>query len=344
MRRIGSLILVSTLAGTLGACAAVVRPKAAQPLPREVVAYVDSVFVLMRERAIADRPVDWAALRAETLRRAGDAQTTADVHRALQWALQYVNPHSTLLLPDRWAELEKQWRETPSYPTGQMLDGHIAYIALPSFSSQVDYMVEEYAVRGQELIRSLRDRGACGWILDLRRNSGGHMYAMVVAIGPLLGEGNAGFFRAGMGLIQAWGYAHGVAWLGPDTLARLPRGHPPVAPLHAPVAVLTGKLTASSAEGIVAGFRGVPYTLTFGGTTAGFSTGNTGYRLSDGATVLLTELVLGDRLGREYGKPIRPDRPVGATLWNLFADPTDPFTTAAAADWLRHMPGCRKKR
>ena len=27
--------------------------------------------------------LDWAALRTETLRRAGDAQTTADVHRAL---------------------------------------------------------------------------------------------------------------------------------------------------------------------------------------------------------------------------------------------------------------------
>lgn len=346
MRRIAFLIVLVTLAGGLAACAGVLRGNrhAGQPVDPVVVAYIDSVFVLMRERALAEHPVDWDALRLETLRRAGGAKTPADAHPALEWALKTVNPHSALLLPDRWAELERRWRESPSFPTGLMLGDRIAYIALPAFSSQVDYMIQDYAVRGQDLIRRLRDQGACGWILDLRRNTGGHMYAMVVAIGPLLGEGNAGFFRAGAGLIQAWGYAHGAAWLGPDTMARLPRDHPPVPPLEAPVAILMGPLTASSAEGIVAGFRGVPQTLTFGAATAGFSTGNTGYRLSDGATVLLTELVLGDRLGQEYGHPIRPDRRIGGGLWNMFADPEDRLTTAAAADWLRNMPECRLKR
>ncbi len=342
MRRSALLLLLSSL-GILAACGGVVRPNAGQPLAPEVVAYIDSVFVLMREHALADHPVDWDALRQETLHRAGGARTTRDAHSALQWALHSVNPHSQLLLPEHWAELERRWRETPSWPTGHMLAGRIAYIALPTFASQSEFMIDEYAVRGQDLIRSLRDEGACGWILDLRRNNGGHMYAMVTAIGPLLGEGNAGFFRAGVGLIQAWGYARGTAWLGPDTIVRLPKDHPPVPPIGQPVAILTGPLTASSAEGIVAGFRGVDGALTFGSRTAGFSTGNTGYRLSDGATVLLTELVLGDRLGREYGQPIRPDRAIGGALWNMFADPDDPLTTAQAADWLRHMPSCRRR-
>ncbi len=343
MRRIGLLILVCTFGGIVAGCTAIAHPKAGQPLAPEVVAYIDSVFVLMRERALAEGPVDWEVLRQQTLRRAGGARTTADAHKALQWALHTVNPHSTLLLPERWAELEQRWRENPSYPTGEMLSGRIGYIALPSFSSQAGYMIEQYAERGQDLIRRLRDEGACGWILDLRRNNGGHMYAMLAAIGPLLGEGNAGYFRAGVGIVQAWGYGHGAAWLGTDTLVHLPPNYSPVPPLNAPVAILTGRLTASSAEGIVAGFRGVPGTLTFGSSTAGFSTGNNGYRLSDGATVLLTELVLGDRLGREYGEPIRPDRPIGGSLWNLFAASDDPLTTAAAADWLRHMPECRRK-
>lgn len=342
MRRSALLIMV-LLAGLLAACAGAGHPRPGQPLAPDVVAYIDSVFVLMREHALAEGPVDWDALRTETLRRAGGARTTADAHSALQWALQTVNPHSQLLLPERWADLERKWRESPSWPTGQMLGSGIAYIALPTFASQADGMVQEYAWRGQELIQRLRDEGACGWILDLRRNSGGHMYAMITAIGPLLGEGNAGFFRAGVGLIQPWGYAHGVAWLGPDTIVRLPPDHPPIPPLGAPVAILTGKLTASSAEAIVAGFRGVPRALSFGSMTAGFSTGNTGYRLSDGATVLLTELVLGDRLGREYGEPIRPDRPVGGVLWNVFADPADPVTTAAAAEWLRHTSDCGRE-
>ncbi len=341
MRR-AALLIALFLGGSLAACASG-APRVGKPIAPDVVAYIDSVFVLMREHALAEGPVDWDALRAETLRRASGARTTRDAHNALQWALHEVNPHSALLLPDRWAELEQKWRDSPNWPTGRMLSGGVAYIALPTFSSQADGMIQEYAWRGQELIGQLRDQGACGWILDLRRNSGGHMYAMITAIGPLLGEGNAGFFRAGVGLIQPWGYAHGVAWLGADTIVRLSKDHPPIPPLGQPVAILIGKLTASSAESIVAGFRGVPHTLTFGSATAGFSTGNTGYRLSDGATVLLTELVLGDRLGREYGEPIRPDRPIGGVLWNVFADPDDPLTTATAADWLRHMPGCGRE-
>ncbi|HEX9108640.1 MAG TPA: S41 family peptidase, partial [Longimicrobiales bacterium] len=321
----------------------VFHPSRGKPLAPEALVYVDSVFALMEEHALAEGPVDWPELHRETLYRAGGARTPADAHKALQWALQRVNPHSTLLLPDKWAELERRWREKPNYPTGRMLGGGIAYIALPAFASQMDELILQYALEGQHLLRTFRDSGACGWIIDLRRNSGGNMYPMLVAIGPLIGEGNAGFFRAGEGLIKPWGYAGGMAWLGSDTLVRLPRGRTPVPPIVAPVAILTGPLTASSAEAIVAAFSGLDRAWSFGSATAGFSTGNTGYRLTDGATVMLTELVLGDRTGREYGDRIRPDHTVGGAIWNMFADPEDPLTTTAAAMWLRHTDACRAR-
>ncbi len=337
-----ALVAAAAALGAAG-CGAVLKPHAGQPLAPEAAAYVDSVFALMREHALAEGPVDWDLLRRETLYRAGGARQPKDTHGALQWALHRVNPHSFLMLPERWAQLEQSAHDRPPLPTGQLLYGDIAYMAVPGFLSLDSALTAEYALTGQQLIRSLSTRGACGWIIDLRRNSGGNMYPMLLAIGPLIGDGPAGFFRAGVGMISSWGYRDGAAWLGPDTLVRLPRGTIPVPALEAPVAVLTGPITASSAEGLVVAFKGVPRAVSFGAATAGFSTGNNGYRLSDGATVLLTELVLGDRLGREYGDRIRPDRSTGGALWNIFADPEDRITTAAAADWLRHTPACKNR-
>ena len=343
MRRIALLSLLCIAAGGAFGCGAVIHPSAGKPLAPEAAAYIDSVFVLMEEHELADGPIDWEQLHRETLYRAGGARTSDDTHKAVEWALRRVNPHSSLLLPDKWADMERRWREKPNYPTGRMLNGGIAYITLPGFASQMDELILQYALEGQQLLRTFRDSGACAWIVDLRRNSGGNMYPMLVAIGPLIGDGNAGFFRAGSGLIKPWGYARGVSWLGTDTVVRLPPSKPPVPTIVAPVALLTGPLTASSAEAIVAAFSGVANSRSFGSPTAGFSTGNTGYRLNDGATVMLTELVLGDRTGREYGQRIRPDFVVGGSIWNMFADADDPITTTAAAQWLRHTDECKAR-
>lgn len=347
-RRLSLLLLAGAALAAVGGtgCAGAFRSsRAGQPLAPEAAAYVDTVLALMREHALAERHVDWDSLKRETLYRAGGARDPRETHRALQWALHYVNPHSYLMLPEKWADMERQAHDRPSVPSGQMLAGGVGYIAMPAFVSQDSSLAAEYAVNGQRLIREQSAKGACGWVVDLRRNTGGNMYPMLVAIGPLLGDGPAGFFRAGAGMISGWGYgAGGNAWFGGDTMMRLPRTFAPVPPKEAPVAVLTGPMTASSAEGIVVAFRGVDRAISFGSPTAGFSTGNTGYRLSDGATVLLTELVFGDRLGREYGDKIRPDRSTGSILWNLFADPQDKMTTATAADWVRSRPECRKAK
>ncbi len=74
-------------------------------------------------------------------------------------------------------------------------------------------------------------------------------------------------------------------------------------------------------------FRGRPNTRSFGQPTGGASSGNQGFRLSDGAAVALTVSLFADRDGRVYGGRIEPD-----TL--VEGDPTgvlDPVKEAAVA-------------
>jgi C-terminal processing protease CtpA/Prc len=93
-------------------------------------------------------------------------------------------------------------------------------------------------------------------------------------------------------------------------------------------------------------FRGRPRTLSFGEPTAGLSSANQTFPLSDGAQLFLTTALLADRTGRAYGGSLVPDVPVATA-------PEAPgrgrnvasrdAALAAALGWLATEPECRTR-
>ena len=71
--------------------------------------------------------------------------------------------------------------------------------------------------------------------------------------------------------------------------------------------MLVGPLTASSGEAVTLSFVGSADTRIFGSKTAGLTTGNEPFVLSDGAILNLATSVMTDRFGREYSTGIEPD-------------------------------------
>ena len=110
-----------------------------------------------------------------------------------------------------------------------------------------------------------------GWMIDVRGNGGGNMWPMIAGVGPVLGEGVAGYFIDPVGVETAWEYRDGAAWEGGVANQRvaapyrLRRDRPRVA-------VLTDNGIASSGEAVVISFRGRPDTRSFGDHTCGLST------------------------------------------------------------------------
>ena len=159
-------------------------------------------------------------------------------------------------------------------------------------------------------IAHIDQAGACGWILDLRDNSGGNMWPMLADLGPLLGQSASaeygtdasvvGFFIDRDGGEVAWPYLDGVAYEGsePSTVVEVP--YELVDP-EVPVAVLPGPQVASSGEAIAVAFQGRPNTRTFGDPTWGTPTSIEGFALSDGAVVGLAVGQFADRTGQTYG-------------------------------------------
>ncbi|MFE7245143.1 S41 family peptidase [Streptomyces sp. NPDC057580] len=185
-------------------------------------------------------------------------------------------------------------------PEGRRLAGAIGYLMLPPVPS--DRVAAPYVRSARSIISALDKQGTCGWVIDMRSNSGGDMWGPLAAVGPILGDGTVGAAVYADGEKSPRAIENGTPrqymdeW-GPA--ASLARPTPPVA-------VLTSRRTASAAEAVTIAFPGRPNTRTFGQPTAGVPTANAPYQLSDGALVILTVAREADGTGAYTTGPSPP--------------------------------------
>ena len=208
----------------------------------------------------------------------------------------------------------------------------IGYIHMKGFSSGDSISIQNYADSLQLLIKSIDNHSLKGWILDLRENSGGNCWPMLTGLGPLLGNGNCGYFIDNDQNRSSWFYRSGAA--GIDSVAITQVSIEPYELLDSklPIAVLTGPQTASSGEVVATAFRNKTKAKSFGESTMGLSSGNAPYMLSDGSMILLTTSIYADRLGNLYGKKIRPDKYIKFSYQEV-GKPDDPVIKNAL-DWI----------
>lgn len=299
-----------------------VLPAPTEPLSAAARQYLDAAIALIADNAYYADRVDWPALKPELEQRAAGAAEPAGTYPAIERALAALGDrHSQFLPSSRVEELmappDKDWDTGIS---ARML-GRVGYVRVPGFAFG-------NSARGEQFSRTLRGHldsqsgaGACGWIIDLRANTGGNMYPMIQGLSGLLGGDTLGYFVGRSGR-DAW-TARKVGALDVE-LHVLPGG------TTAPVAVLQGPRTASSGEATLLSFVGRDNTRRFGEPSMGLSTANGAFPLSDGATLALTTSVMADRRGQVYGGRIPPDEEVQG----------DEATEEAALRWLEAQPGC----
>ncbi|MFK8162078.1 MAG: S41 family peptidase [Lewinella sp.] len=279
----------------------------------DVVRYLDTFFQIVSTNALYRERIDWAALRNDADRLTAGAQSTADVHDALQYTLQRVNKHSFIIRPQaaqKWSgqSVESEEPTLVDYPLGRKIDDQISYLTVPHLGSGHQPVLVHYADTLQALIASLDSRETTGWVVDLRGNTGGNCWPMLAGIGPILGNGTCGYFMEPDGSNAAkWAYKKGSSFQGNMTRVTVTGKPYKLQQKNVRVAVLTGPKTSSSGEVTTVAFRGRPNTRSFGQSTGGYSTTNGNFYLSDGVMMLLTVSVYGDRNKNAYGDRITPD-------------------------------------
>ncbi|MBL8754516.1 MAG: hypothetical protein JNK15_14525, partial [Planctomycetes bacterium] len=213
-------------------------------------------------------------------------------------------------------------------PTGRRLDNGIGYLELPPVIGPKGAAYDDTV---HELLGQIDDGKLRGFVIDLRRNTGGTLWPMLVGIGPLAGDGKLGAFAsATSGADWTYDAAAGAASSTGYELAKVDQPHPLRPDL--PVAVLTSPLTTGAGEALVVAFSGRAHTRRFGEGTRGLPTSNTQKLLADGALLLVTVTVHADRTGKRYDSVIAPDEQV-ATDWTRFGTADDPVL-AAACRWI----------
>lgn len=338
---IGLRVLVTVIAATQVVLHAPLEAQTVRAeMPDSVRDYLNTAIAIFRERSVHRHVVDWQAFENSVMARAGNAQTPADTWLALTWAMRGVDSHSFLRPPDGMLAAltgglvpqTPELRERP--PLGRLIDGDIGLVRVPAHAG---LNRPEYVDSLHLQLREFDSRDLCGWIVDLRDNTGGNMWPMVAGIGPLLGAELVGSFTIsppGSG----WRYRDGRSWHGDSTMPAEPAGWGRVSPTplkhaEAPVAVLVGPETASSGEMILIAFLGRPRVRTFGDSTAGYASSNSTVALRDGATLVITSSHPRDRLGRRHPLRIGPDE--------LVREQSDADAVLLrAAAWLRRESAC----
>ncbi|WP_165423595.1 S41 family peptidase [Ktedonosporobacter rubrisoli] len=223
---------------------------------------------------------------------------------------------------------------------GYRLADNIGYVNLYGTTGNAP---QHYASQLQNLIKRLDTQPTCGWIIDLRLNTGGNIYPMLQGLGPILGAGSNLLSYVGPnGKVNvSFGYRNGAILIKGSPASFVPPLVPAYQPKIAqpPVALLISGNTASSGEGVLMAFLGRPATRTFGETTAGLSSSNITYQLIDGALLNIMSDIGMDRSGKVYGSTIQPDEAVKID-WSHYGTSQDPVIQRAER-WLSTQAMCK---
>ena len=304
--------------------------------------YIDTVVSRMQKVALHRDRVDFGSLRSAARYYSQGATTTADTYDGIERAMVLLDDHhSSLLTPEVLTEYlglgEAQIEDiragqVPHLPGDQLAglderltfatatyrDG-IGYLRIPSFERIYYEEMLRFADSLQSSIRALEAQEPRMWVVDLTDNDGGAELPMILGLGPLLDERNGYYGIDTRGRIRTHtfyrdgGYYNLDEGQRPGTanpLVTLPDPYVLKTP-NLPILLLTSSKTASSAEAVVAIFKGQSNVLQVGETTNGLTSVNSFEVLPDNAVLNITVAYIADRTKRVYEQGIGVDGGLG---------------------------------
>lgn len=299
--------------------------------------YLDEVLEIVEKNSINKDSVDFEIIKSNALSKLSNVNSIEDCYPIINSILRELEDNHSFFMSK---EQVKKWKSTSETTdisrlitfSGKLLNNNLGYIKMNGFSSGDSISIQKYADSLQNMIKSIDNKNLKGWILDLRENTGGNCWPMLTGIGPLLGNGICGYFVDIKGNKSSWFYKDGESGINEFTIAKVSNQPYELYDKNKPLAILTGYKTGSSGEVVVTAFHNKENTKSFGEKTAGLSTGNENFDLSDGSMILLTTSIYADRKGVIFGGKIEPDEIV-ELKYNSIGEQND-LVIQRAIEWI----------
>ncbi|MEL6560456.1 MAG: S41 family peptidase [Bacteroidota bacterium] len=285
-----------------------------EPRSVEVESFINEVVDIMETNSINRQSIDWEDFRAQVQASAAGARNTNGTSDALRLALRLLGDNHSFIFWQGGGILSEAVLDCDpvSYAVVNTPD-NIGYIRVPFFTGNDKAETEAFAQGLQNQIRNADSENTIGWIVDLRGNTGGNMWPMLAGIGPILGEGIAGYFISPDDVETEWSYANGASLIEEEVQVQVSNPYELINP-DVKVAVLQDRAVSSSGEAIAIAFRGKSNAQSFGSLTCGIATSNSVFPLSDGSTLILTTAFMADRNKSKYGNPVEPEQPTSQAV------------------------------
>ena len=284
--------------------------------------FYDTLFTVMKNEYLHKNSVNWTEIEPKIRR-------NLNQYSDFQSSLKEITPffdfakasHCTVFFNDQEFtsthiqptenEFSTQWIKkystNPAFEV-KILDNQFGYILMPS-NGTLDNIGDTIHIVAQKMhdqICEIKDKKSLkGWIIDLRHNTGGNCYPMLLALYDFLGDNNIwGVLDIEKKLKSSIKLSKGKYIDNNETISFIkPKGKTLT---KSKVAILTNIVTASSGEITAIAFKGRENTIFIGETSYGATTSNDKRELPFGAIMALTTGYDSDRNNVFYEK-INPD-------------------------------------
>ena len=254
------------------------------PTPEEsveprVADYIRVMISIMRNNSINKYDIDWVEFEKQVLAEARGKADIFEINDALVKALELLGDDESYIIRADGTRLTASTANCGVSSIATLdIPENIGYIQVPSLTDTDTDSVLAYVNSIQESIRNQDSENIIGWVVDIRNNNEGSFWPMLVAVGPILGEGTWGFLINADRENRAWSLRNGEAVLNDAIQFEIDNNYVLLNP-NPRTAVLLNGAVRKSAEALAVSFAGRENTRSFGQETCGFTTNGQSFRI-----------------------------------------------------------------
>jgi len=281
----------------------------------------NAIFSKLQEGFLYKDSVNWKVVKAETeLNLANYSDFKKSLNEIVPLFSKINATHCAVLYKDKKYSISAnispdsfndQWKKkyttNPNFETTIIGDKY-GYILLPAlnFLDTRPRNVNKISQKLYDQINEVKNNNEIeGWIIDLRFNTGGNSWPMLLALYDFLGDNNiSATLDSNKKQKSMASLSNGNYLVDSKVNFKIkPKGR---LLDNTKVAIITGVVTASSGEVVAMAFKGRPNTTFIGEESAGFTSANYAEELPFDMLMILSKEYNSDRNGNYYDKII-PD-------------------------------------